>query len=1116
MNIPIYRRLIPTRLQRNEPSGNNPTPATVASQVRQGSSTTGARIALPPPPSTVAAPHGELTKRQRELWAQLPTAQNTALVELTQTAMELYPQGDSKRLAFSQVAMCFVKVGADAGNTAERIIGLVAQDQSILGDPTTAIVDGMEGGAALEKQLPLWARDLDESSWGRVANQLQYFEANGPGYAAIAEYTKTKDALALDPQALKQPVKTIQTYRQQQLGPEPPTNRALPDQLVKFASNLADPSIAGMKHELVEFARRLFTTDDSTEGRTLFHSADRHALLMALVRQLGEEGAFGSLRTQHEVIRLVTSQLTIKAKGLNAAEIAEVSGELARVLERLSHGRLSGIRDVQGTAVDAVCQGMRLDDLKCAARVMLKALDHVDGWSRSRRSADETFAPGTRTGIARATLTHVAGVFIGLTPTAKAAAKIAVGRPSVRTTALQEIAARLNRATLQDLTVDEVLPTLEVCRRILQTPPEGVDSAHPLHQAALNALVHCGLPRRGDPFTLQTRYVTAALGADPDKVTSIAKELMEIAAGNGIGHHHPYTQMAAIRYLHHLVASGRHKLTDVELQHCKELVADAVRLMQREPQKTALQTRSLLTDLCRANAPWEHDLALDIWREAVDIGLNKMLLDVMLDAPGGPSLHMFEHLCNRLPTSPDDGERETAKVRLLRASLQNCISVARDSAQHDQWVQMASALWDRLNANHQAALAQHLVDGWADRPPQAQAVALDVILSIKDKLPAGHTRFVEAIGALMSDAGQDIDAPGPLADSLRLLKQAIKADDYDALVDAHASATQDLPAANWKLLIDNAQHLDNLHLPMLIDSWLRCRGEMDQAKVDVLEKAWKAAQKKLQDAGGQNALAALIQDTSDALTPQEAEAALNTCTTFDPVMLARLRAALTPQRLREIAIPLLDKLFHSGQRPDRRVDVAALALEAAPEHALEGLASEIGDVQTQAGRPVKDEAGRPMRYQLDRKITTAHGTTTLGTELRSRSAEQIMPALEALAERYDSILDPSAVKALLNQWWPSLSDSQRQRLRETLFLGNRYMAAPHASIVGESPNDAAWKGIKQKLKNATHDVAKRQLSRPQANASGKGNSTSSRPEDHGATAYRELLGQLRNERLPKC
>lgn len=374
------------------------------------------------------------------------------------------------------------------------------------------------------------------------------------------------------------------------------SKRLLPSELTALAADL--PALKGYRHHLISFIRELLDRNNAPpRNGAAVTSPDLRALLQALVRQLPHP-EFDSGLTRNEILELVREQLA--GDTMHPGDRSQVLATLLPLIGSLSASRFSGARDVQGEAIGVVSSAMEHLSAQRCAPLLFQMLDLGGDWSTKRRSAQGKYVPHTRGEVNDAIAAQVIGVPTTMGGSVlKAAAMWAAGRRSVQHKATQTIGdtlARLMAVGAPEYAAQALLP---VCHRILQGEDPVADGRRTLRNQVLASLARGGQPF-GGAAAQRDSFIEQGLGRDPALRTEAAHWLMKASLGKD-SECDSTTRVAAARYLHHLLESGGHTLSDREAQAARKAVLRAFRTTPGNPQAASVMA-AMLGEIPQAGA----------------------------------------------------------------------------------------------------------------------------------------------------------------------------------------------------------------------------------------------------------------------------------------------------------------------------------------------------------------------------------------------------------------------------------------------------------------------------------------------------------------------------------
>jgi len=869
------------------------------------------------------------------------------------------------------------------------------------------------------------------------------------------------------------------------------SKRRLPSELTALAADL--PALKGHRHHLVRFIRELLHRENApNRNGPAVDSSDLRALLQALVRQLPHP-EFGSGLTQNEILELVREQLAGEA--MHPGDRSQVLATLLPLIGNLDASRLSGARDVQGEAIGVVSSAMQHLPAPHCAPLLLQMLDLGGDWSTKRRSAGGKYVPHTRREVSDAITTQVIGAVVTIGGSAiKSAAIWVAGRRSVQRKAVQIVGATLARLMTADAPEGTAQALLPVCQRVLQGEDPVVDGRRNLRNQVLASLARGGLPF-GVSEAQRGSFIEQGLGRDPALRTEAARWLMRASLGKG-AESDSTTRVAAARYLHHLLESGELTLSEREIQAARQAVMTAFRAAAGNLQAAPVMT-ALLGEIPRAGAVQGGAGTVDSPNEALARVLSFGIMKGFSQIGPHEAARVVPHIVSAYG-GMSDGNRAQVGTQLLRR-LSGPIAIggpgaepqlpglgfignlsrysANDSA---QLLRLADEVWPRLNRTNQQAALQHLFDDIDSASPAGLMAVIDFVAQRSDDgdFVSGAVQMVRQMLA-GSEAADSLDSD-PRALAVEALRERLPKLDSARVSELIANAVDGvtqlkLPVTLWHSFVNNAARLDAPALRGLLTAWCNSLPTQDPQDSQDLQDAqearqigdaWQKVHSRLPEpaAGTVNAFMHLAAESAPKLQlprprrPVSPAAAGELAAALPRMGVASMQAAL--QHIRQAELP--GALRHEATRnvleqyPHIKADLRPAALELCfssdPIRTLHALAERVGRPELLAGEVV--------RSSLEQALPPAAGSqTNLKRELLRRPVAEVLPALEALAERYAAPMPKDhreAIALVLAKRLPALLPPEHQRVIDTLVLANPDLSDEQIRDLGGDPADEAW------------------------------------------------------------
>jgi hypothetical protein len=1040
--------------------------------------------------------HSAALSRLPELQQHEGTA-NAAITDAVTTALRDFPPQDSRRLELVRAASYFLNhADTDSFPKAKNDLSRLAIGGPAANIASTEQLDKAWGSRAerqdaLMHTLPQWLANVDAEGVEPLCERLSTRVPSVREQARLFTTARARDGNCLpeghdwlDPG----PAWGALIYKHRLLVNLGHSKRCLPSELTALAADL--PALKGHRHHLVRFIRELLHRENApNRNGPAVGSSDLRALLQALVRQLPHP-EFGSGLTQNEILALVREQLAGEA--MRPGDRSQVLATLLPLIGNLDASRFSGPRDVQGEAVGVVSSAMDHLSASHCAPLLLQMLELGGEWSTKRRSAHGKYVPHTRMEVSEAITTQIIGVLVRLGGRAiKSTAMWAAGRRSVQHKAIQTVGATLARLMTADAPEGTARALLPVCQRVLQGEDPVVDDRRNLRNQVLASLARGGLPFGGSAAQ-RGSFIEQGLGRDPALRTEAAHWLMKASLGED-AESDSTTRVAAARYLHHLLESGELTLNERETQAARQAVLTVFRMAAGNLQAAPMMA-ALLGEIPRAGAVQGGAGVADSANEALARVLSSGLLKgfsqidayeaarvipQIVSAYGGMSdgnrALVDTQLLSRLsgPIAADGPEAEPQLPGLGFIGSLSRYS-ANDSA---QLLRLADEVWLRLNRINQQTALQQLFDDVDSASPAGLAAAIDFVAQRSDEgdFVSGAVQMVRQMLAGSGAADSpDFGARALVVEALcKRLPKLGQARVSELIANAVDGAAQlKLPARLWHSFVSNAARLDAPALRGLLTAWCNSLPTQDpQDPQDAQEArqvgdAWQRVLPRLQEpaAGTVNAFMHLAADLapwlqlSRRLRPVAPAAAGELAAALPRMGVASMQTALQHIGQAELSGALRHEVTRKvlEQYPHIKADLrpAALALcfSSDPVRTLHALADRAGRREFLAGEVVWSS--------LEQAIPSVAGSqTNLKRELLQRPAAEVLPALEALAERYAAPMPKvhhEAIALVLAKRLPDLSLPQRQRVIGSLVLANPELGDEQIRGLGGDPADFAW------------------------------------------------------------
>lgn len=1048
--------------------------------------------------------HPALFRLHSEALSSLPALSqqggnaNAAITGAVEAALRDFPPQDSRRLELVRAASYFLNNADSASFAAAR----ERLSRMAIGGPdantaSTEQLDSAWGSRterrdALMHTLPQWLAHVDESSHAPLCDRLSAQLADGGG--RLREHVGRFRAAARDRDGnglpdghdwLRQPRAVLRRSRQS-LIIEGGSNRLLLSQLTALAADL--PALKGNRHHLVRFIRELLRGNALGHHEPAVASSDLRALLQALVRQLPHR-EFGSGLTQNDILDLVGKQLAGDA--LHAGDRAQVLATLLPLIGSLSASRFSGARDVQGEAIQMVSSAMSHLSAQHCAPLLLQMMDLSGDWSTKRRSAHGKYVPHTRKEVNDIMATQAINIAMTMGGSAiDAAAMWAVGRRSVQHKATHTIGATLARLMTADAPADTARALLPVCRSALQGEDPVAGDQRDLRNQVLAGLARGGLPFGGSAAQRYS-FIEQGLGRDPALRTEAARWLMKASLGKG-PESDSTTRVAAARYLHHLLESGGHTLSDQETEAAQKAVLTAFRATAYNPLAASIMA-ALLGEIPRAGAVQGEAGTAGATHQALVRVLSSAMMNGFSQIDPHEAARVVPHIVSAYG-GMSDSDRAQVDTQLLRRlggpiavgglgaqpqlpGLGLIASLSRSSA-HDPTplLRLADAAWPRLNRTNQQAALRQLFDDVDSASPAGLAAVIGFVARRGDDgdFVSGAVQMVRQMLA-GSEAADSLDS-GARTLAVEALRERLPrlgpARVSELITNAVDGATLlQLPATLWHSFINNAAKLDAPALRGLLTAWCNSLPTQTPEEAGHLHAAWQKVLPRLGEpaAGTVNAFLHLAAEAAPKLPlpkpsrPVSPAAAGELASALPRMDVASMQAALQHIRQAELPRALRNEVTHKvlDQYPRIRADLRPTALELCyssdPVRTLHTLADRAGRREFLAGKVVWSS--------LEQTLPAPAGSqTNLKQELLQRPANEVLPALEALAERYAAAMPKvhhEAIALVLANRLPDLSPAQHQRVIDTLVLANPELGDEQIRGLGGNPSDAAWTAPRQ-------------------------------------------------------
>ena len=1048
----------------------------------------------------LAERHPALFRLHSEALSSLPALSqqvgnaNAAITGAIEAALREFPPQDSRRLELVRAASYFLN-NADTASfaAAKERLARVAIGGADANTASAEQLDNAWGSRterrdALMHTLPQWLAHVDESSHEPLCNRLSAQLADGAD--PLREQARRFRAAAGDRDGNGLPdghgwlrqQRDVLAHSRERLNIDGGSNRLLLAQLTALAADL--PALKGNRHHLVRFIRELLRGGAREGHGSAVASSDVRALLQALVRQLPHP-EFGSGLTQNDILELVGKQLAGNA--MHSGDCSQVLATLLPVIGSLSASRFSGARDVQGEAIQMVSSAMGHLSAPDCAPLLVQMLDLSGDWSTKRRSAHGEYAPHTRKEVNDTMAAQAVGIVTTVGGSAiEAAAMWAVGRRSVQHKATHTIGATLARLMNVDAPADTARALLPVCQRVLQGEDSVAGGKHDLRNQTLASLARGGLPF-GGLAAQRDSFIEQGLGRDPALRTEAAHWLMKTSLGKGAGSDST-TRVAAARYLHHLLESGGLTLSDRETQAARKAVLTAFRTAARNPQAASV-TVALLGEIPRAGAVQGGAGIADSANEALARVLSSAIMKGFSQMGPHEAAREVPHIVSAYGGMPVKNQAQVNTQLLRRLSGSIAVdgrgarpqlpglgligSLSRYSANDSEpLLKLADEVWPRLNRTNQQAALQQLFDDIDSASPAGLVAAIGFVARRGDDgdFVSGAVQMVRQMLA-GSEAADSLDSDSR-ALAVETLRERLPKLDPARVSELIANAVDGtttplkLPAPLWRSFIDNAARLDAPALRGLLTAWCNSLPTQTPEEVGQLHDAWQKVLPRLREpaAGTVNAFMHLAAESAPELPlpkprrPVSPAAAGELASALPRMDVASMLAALQHIRHAELPSALRHEVTRNvlEQYPrikaDLRPTALALCFSSDPVRTLHALADRAGRREFLAGKVVWSS--------LEQALPSVAGSqTNLEHELLERPVAEVLPALEALAERYAVPMPKGpheAIALVLAKRLPDLSLLQRQRVIDTLVLAHPELGDEQIRGLGGDPADAAW------------------------------------------------------------
>lgn len=1066
--------------------------------------------AVPPPPVSsgnhsaawLAERHPALFRLHSEVLSSLPALSqqegnaNAVITGAIEAALRDLPPQDSRRLELVRTASYFLN-NADRASFAKAKEAL---SRAAIGGPDagTASIEQMDDawGSSAERRdalmhtLPQWLAHGDDHSFGPLRDRLsaQLVDGGDP----LREQARRFMAAAGDREDnglpgghdwLRQPRDVLARSRQR-LVVEGGCNRLLLSQLTALAADL--PALKGNRHHLVRFIRELLR-GARRHDEPAVASSDLRALLQALVRQLPHP-EFGSGLTQNDILELVGEQLAGEA--MRPGDRSQVLATLLPLIGSLSASRFSGARDVQGEAIQRVSSALGHLSAQHCAPLLHQMLDLSGDWSTKRRSAHGKYVPHTRKQVHEVITAQAIGIPMTMGESAiTAATRWVAGRRSVLHKATQTIGATLGDLMTVGAPAGTAQALLPVCHRVLlQGEDPGAGGKRKLRNQILASLARGGLPFGGSAAQRES-FIAQGLGRDPALRTAAAHWLTKASLGKD-AESDSTTRVAAARYLHHLLESGGHTLSDQETQAARQAVLRAFRTTAGNLQATAVMA-ALLGEIQWAGAVQGGAGTAGSANETLVGVLSSGVMKCFSQIGPHEAARVVPHIVSAYG-GMSDGHRAQVDTQVLRR-LSGPIAVDGPAAQPQlpglgligslsrysandpaQMLRLADEVWRRLNRTNQQAALQQLFDDVDSASPAGLATAIRFVARRSDDgdfvsaaVPMVRQMLAGPEAAHSLDSGARTLAVEALCERLPRLAPARAS---ELIANAVDGATH-LPATLWHSFIDNAARLDAPALRGLLTAWCNSLPTQTPQEAGQLRDAWQKVLPRLEAsaAGTVNAFMHLAAESAPRLQlpkprrPVSPAAAGELASALPRMDVASMQAALQHIRQAELPGALRNEVTRNvlEQYPriqaELRPTALALCFSTDPVRTLHALAERAGRRELLAGKVLWSSLEQALPL-------AAGGQTNLMRELLQRPAGEVLPALEALAERYAAPMPRvhhEAIALVLAKRLPDLSPPQHQRVIDTLVLANPELGDEQIRGLGGNPADAAWAAPRQ-------------------------------------------------------
>jgi hypothetical protein len=604
----------------------------------------------------------------------------------------------------------------------------------------------------------------------------------------------------------------------------------------------------------------------------------------------------------------------------------------------------------------------------------------------------------------------------------------------------------------------------------------------------LASLAHGGLPLGESPGE-RGHFIEQGLGRDPALRTEAAQWLAQACLGK---HSKPdcALRVAAARYLHHLLEVGGHTLGTRETEVACRAILDAVRTTPAGPEATAMMC-AMLAETEAAGAVQRGAGGSDPAHEGLATALACGAIKGIHMIDPGVAAELMRHVVSAYGdmSAADRAELETQLMRRLggpvavdglatRPQLPG-LGLIRNLSRYRgnepaQLLGLADEVWPRLNRTHQQAALKQLFDDVDAASPLGLTTSIAFVARRRDEGDFVNAAVPMLRRLLVASGRRDSLHPG-----VRALAEQVVCERLPRLAPSRVSelianavdGPAGLPATLWLRFISHAANVDALTLRQLLTAWCNSLPAQAPREAGQLREAWERALSRLGPPAADvvNAFMHVAAGSAPALQlPRPTRtvghaAACELAAALSRMDMASMQAALRYIGRAELPGDLRNEVTRNvlQQYPRMQIDLRPAALDLCfswdPARTLHMLADRVGRREIQSGKVLWSSL-------LQSIPMAASGQTDLRRELLLRPAGDVLPALEALAERHAAAMPKvhrEAIADVLATRLPDLSSPQRRRVIDTLVLADPDLKDEHILGLGGDPADPAWVEARQ-------------------------------------------------------